>query len=62
MSRSAEAWEEQQEQERQQQECEEHLHFCCVEALLAAKKIGLSEDHLGILCYVAGVDSSTLEN
>jgi hypothetical protein len=60
MSQSAEAWQEQQELEEQAQQSEYELYYSIVEALVEAKKLGLSEDHLNVLRYATGIDSQTL--
>lgn len=57
-----EAWEEQQELSEQAQQSEYELYEAIFEAIEEAKKLGLSEDHLKTLCWVAGVDYSNLEN
>jgi DNA-binding transcriptional regulator YhcF (GntR family) len=62
MSHSSEAFQQQQEQDQQAQESEYELYYAILDAIDAAKKLGLSEDHIKTLCYSAGIDYSTLEN
>jgi hypothetical protein len=57
MSRSAEAWAEQQEQDQQAQESEAELYYSILDAIQQAKDLGLPKDQVQVLCYASGVDS-----
>jgi hypothetical protein len=62
MSQSAEAWQDEQDHQRQQDEAEAELHYAVLDALMTAKNLGLSKDHLLTLCFATGVNSDNLEN
>jgi hypothetical protein len=60
MSHSSEMWAEQQELSEQAEQSEAELFYAIMDALQTAKNIGLNQDHLKTLCYVAGVDLESL--
>lgn len=61
MSRSDE-WSEQQQDAEEAAQSEAELYYSIMDALQTAKNLGLSTDHLTVLCYVAGVQLDDLEN
>ena len=61
MSRSAEAWADQEALAQEQQESEMELHYSICKALDRAKELGLENDHLVILCHAVGINSHSLK-
>jgi hypothetical protein len=57
---NSEAWQEQQELEEQAEQSEYELYCSIVEALVEAKKLGVSSDNLHTLCYATGVNLTEL--
>lgn len=49
------------EQMEEQEQSEAELYYSIMDALQSAKNLGLNQDHLQTLCYVAGVQLSDLE-
>ena len=62
MGRSAEAWSEQQQDADEAAQSEAELYYSIMDALQTAKNLGLSKDHLIVLCYVAGIQLEDLED
>ena len=55
-------WENTEDLSDQAQESEAELYYSIMDALQTAKNLGLSKDHLTVLCYVAGIQLEDLED